>query len=84
MICVRQTDLKALIAYSSVGHMRIVAAAIFTETSWGLKGALMLMVAHGLVSSALFSLAKTVYERRGTRTLAIIRGLKVLLPLRTI
>lgn len=83
IICVRQTDLKALIAYSSVGHMRIVAAAIFSETKWGMKGALMLMVAHGLVSSALFSLAKTVYERRGTRTLAITRGLKLLLPLRT-
>ena len=84
IICVRQTDLKALIAYSSVGHMRVVAAAIFSETKWGLKGALMLMVAHGLVSSALFSMANTVYERRGTRTLAITRGLKMLLPLRTL
>ena len=43
----------------------------------------MLMIAHGLVSSALFSLAKTIYERKGTRTLAITRGLKLLLPLRT-
>ena len=84
VICVRQTDLKALIAYSSVGHMRIVAAAIFSATKWGMKGALMLMIAHGLVSSALFSLAKTIYERRGTRTLAITRGLKSILPLRTL
>ena len=84
VICIRQTDLKALIAYSSVGHMRIVAAGIFSQTTWGLKGALMLMIAHGLVSSALFSLAKTVYERKGTRTLAITRGLKLILPLRTI
>nr|YP_009115783.1 NADH dehydrogenase subunit 4 [Temnopleurus hardwickii]AJC10791.1 NADH dehydrogenase subunit 4 [Temnopleurus hardwickii] len=84
MVCVRQTDLKALIAYSSVGHMSIVAAAIFTATSWGINGALMLMIAHGLVSSALFSLANTVYERSGTRTLAIVRGLKTLLPLSTL
>lgn len=84
IICIRQTDLKALIAYSSVGHMSIVAAGIFTQTTWGLKGALMLMIAHGLVSSALFSLAKTVYERKGTRTLAITRGLKLILPLSTI
>ena len=84
IICIRQTDLKALIAYSSVGHMRIVAAGIFSQTTWGLKGALMLMIAHGLVSSALFSLAKTIYERKGTRTLAITRGLKLVLPLRTI
>nr|YP_009344325.1 NADH dehydrogenase subunit 4 [Salmacis sphaeroides]APT42080.1 NADH dehydrogenase subunit 4 [Salmacis sphaeroides] len=84
MVCVRQTDLKALIAYSSVGHMSIVAAAVFTLTSWGMNGALMLMIAHGLVSSALFSLANTVYERSGTRTLAIVRGLKILLPLTTL
>nr|YP_009369636.1 NADH dehydrogenase subunit 4 [Echinometra mathaei]AID60555.1 NADH dehydrogenase subunit 4 [Echinometra mathaei] len=84
VICVRQTDLKALIAYSSVGHMSIVAAAIFSETNWGINGALMLMIAHGLVSSALFSLANTVYERSGTRTLAITRGLKFLLPLSTL
>ena len=84
IICIRQTDLKALIAYSSVGHMSIVAAAIFSSTKWGMKGALMLMIAHGLVSSALFSLAKTIYERRGTRTLAITRGLKTILPLSTL
>nr|YP_009344351.1 NADH dehydrogenase subunit 4 [Temnopleurus reevesii]APT42119.1 NADH dehydrogenase subunit 4 [Temnopleurus reevesii] len=84
MVCIRQTDLKALIAYSSVGHMSIVAAGIFTITSWGINGALMLMIAHGLVSSALFSLANTVYERSGTRTLAIVRGLKILLPLTTL
>jgi len=84
IICVRQTDLKALIAYSSVGHMRIVAAGIFTQTWWGFKGAIILMIAHGLVSSSLFSLAKTVYERKRTRTLTITRGLKLLLPLSTI
>lgn len=84
IICVRQTDLKALIAYSSVGHMRIVAAGLFSQTTWGLKGALMLMIAHGLVSSALFCLAKTIYERKRTRTLAITRGFKLILPLRTI
>lgn len=84
IICVRQTDLKALIAYSSVGHMRIVAAGIFSQTPWGMKGALVLMIAHGLVSSALFSLANTIYERKGTRTLAITRGFKLILPLSTI
>lgn len=84
IICVRQTDLKALIAYSSVGHMRVVAAGVFSQTPWGLKGALMLMIAHGLVSSALFSLANTIYERKRTRTLAITRGFKLILPLSTI
>nr|YP_009917931.1 NADH dehydrogenase subunit 4 [Stylocidaris reini]QLM01966.1 NADH dehydrogenase subunit 4 [Stylocidaris reini] len=84
IICIRQTDLKALIAYSSVGHMSIVAAGIFSQTTWGLNGALMLMIAHGLVSSALFCLANTIYERNSTRTLAITRGFKLILPLSTI
>nr|YP_010963421.1 NADH dehydrogenase subunit 4 [Echinocrepis rostrata]WNL54533.1 NADH dehydrogenase subunit 4 [Echinocrepis rostrata] len=84
IICTRQTDLKSLIAYSSIGHMSIVAAGIFSQTTWGINGALILMIAHGLVSSALFSLANTIYERNGTRTLAITRGLKLLLPLSTL
>nr|YP_010443044.1 NADH dehydrogenase subunit 4 [Araeosoma owstoni]UTD49294.1 NADH dehydrogenase subunit 4 [Araeosoma owstoni] len=84
IICLRQTDLKALIAYSSIGHMSIVASGIFTQSTWGTSGAIMLMIAHGLVSSALFSLANTIYERNSTRTLAITRGLKLILPLTTI
>nr|YP_010443018.1 NADH dehydrogenase subunit 4 [Caenopedina pulchella]UTD49268.1 NADH dehydrogenase subunit 4 [Caenopedina pulchella] len=84
IICLRQTDLKALIAYSSVGHMSIVASGIFTQSNWGTNGAIILMVAHGLVSSALFSLANTTYERNNTRTLAITRGLNLILPLTTL
>jgi len=76
VVCLRQSDLKALIAYSSVGHMRLVAGGILLGTSWGVKGALMLMVAHGLISSCLFCLANLVYERSGTRTLKVTRGLK--------
>ena len=64
IICLRQTDLKALIAYSSVGHMSLVASGIFTLSLWGLKGALILMIAHGLISSSLFCLANLLYERK--------------------
>ena len=84
LICLRQTDLKALIAYSSVGHMSIVASGIFTVSLWGIKGALVLMIAHGLISSALFCLAKLLYERKRTRTLSITRGFKLVTPLLTI
>nr|AJA37960.1 NADH dehydrogenase subunit 4 [Eremias velox] len=80
-ICLRQTDLKALIAYSSVSHMGLVAAAILTQTPWGLTGAMILMIAHGLTSSALFTLANTNYERAHTRTLLIVRGLQLIFPL---
>nr|YP_010388450.1 NADH dehydrogenase subunit 4 [Zoroaster ophiactis]UPP55899.1 NADH dehydrogenase subunit 4 [Zoroaster ophiactis] len=84
IICLRQTDLKALIAYSSVGHMSMVASGIFTLSLWGLNGALILMIAHGLISSSLFCLANLIYERNNTRTLAITRGFKLLTPLLTI
>nr|QLI49130.1 NADH dehydrogenase subunit 4 [Lacerta agilis] len=80
-ICLRQTDLKALIAYSSVSHMGLVITAIMLQTPWGLTGAMTLMIAHGLSSSALFTLANTNYERTHTRTLLLVRGLQLALPL---
>nr|QFQ52372.1 NADH dehydrogenase subunit 4 [Poeciliopsis sonoriensis]QFQ52385.1 NADH dehydrogenase subunit 4 [Poeciliopsis occidentalis] len=83
-ICLRQTDLKALIAYSSVSHMGLVAAGILIQTPWAFTGSLILMIAHGLTSSALFCLANTNYERLHSRTMMLARGLQTLLPLTTI
>nr|ALD50790.1 NADH dehydrogenase subunit 4 [Sander vitreus] len=82
-ICLRQTDLKSLIAYSSVSHMGLVVGGILTQTPWGFSGALILMIAHGLTSSALFCLANTNYERTHSRTMLLARGLQVVLPLMT-
>nr|YP_010959169.1 NADH dehydrogenase subunit 4 [Urolophus aurantiacus]WND64996.1 NADH dehydrogenase subunit 4 [Urolophus aurantiacus] len=79
--CLRQTDLKSLIAYSSVSHMGLVAAAILIQTPWSFAGATALMIAHGLISSTLFCLANTNYERTHTRTLLLTRGLQIILPL---
>nr|YP_010389492.1 NADH dehydrogenase subunit 4 [Paraqianlabeo lineatus]UPQ44813.1 NADH dehydrogenase subunit 4 [Paraqianlabeo lineatus] len=80
-ICLRQTDLKSLIAYSSVSHMGLVAGGILIQTPWGFTGAIILMIAHGLVSSALFCLANTAYERTHSRTMILARGLQVIFPL---
>nr|YP_009059836.1 NADH dehydrogenase subunit 4 [Citharoides macrolepidotus]BAP58921.1 NADH dehydrogenase subunit 4 [Citharoides macrolepidotus] len=80
-ICLRQTDLKSLIAYSSVSHMGLVAAGVLIQTPWGLTGALILMIAHGLTSSALFCLANTNYERTHSRTMMLARGMQMILPL---
>nr|QGT34234.1 NADH dehydrogenase subunit 4 [Sinocyclocheilus yishanensis] len=80
-ICLRQTDLKSLIAYSSVSHMGLVAGGILIQTSWGFSGAIILMIAHGLVSSALFCLANTAYERTHSRTMMLARGLQMIFPL---
>nr|YP_009112196.1 NADH dehydrogenase subunit 4 [Sillago aeolus]AIY56257.1 NADH dehydrogenase subunit 4 [Sillago aeolus] len=82
-ICLRQTDLKSLIAYSSVSHMGLVVGGILIQTPWGFTGALVLMIAHGLTSSALFCLANTNYERTHSRTMVLARGLQMALPLMT-
>nr|BAY00625.1 NADH dehydrogenase subunit 4 [Scombrops sp. SI-2017] len=82
-ICLRQTDLKSLIAYSSVSHMGLVVGGILIQTPWGFTGAIILMIAHGLTSSALFCLANTNYERTHSRTLVLTRGLQMALPLMT-
>ncbi|NP_150609.1 NADH dehydrogenase subunit 4 (mitochondrion) [Limulus polyphemus] len=79
-ICMRQVDLKSLIAYSSVGHMGIVLGGVMTLSSWGCGGALLLMVAHGLCSSALFCLANVVYERFFSRSLVLLSGMMSVFP----
>nr|UFA47495.1 NADH dehydrogenase subunit 4 [Babyrousa babyrussa] len=80
-ICLRQTDLKSLIAYSSVSHMALVIVAIMIQTPWSFMGATALMIAHGLTSSMLFCLANTNYERVHSRTMILARGLQTFLPL---
>nr|YP_423971.1 NADH dehydrogenase subunit 4 [Dasyurus hallucatus]AAV50065.1 NADH dehydrogenase subunit 4 [Dasyurus hallucatus] len=80
-ICLRQTDLKSLIAYSSVSHMGLVIIAALMQSPMGFMGATTLMIAHGLTSSMLFCLANTNYERIHSRTLILIRGLQMILPL---
>nr|YP_010397859.1 NADH dehydrogenase subunit 4 [Rasbora kalbarensis]UQJ79071.1 NADH dehydrogenase subunit 4 [Rasbora kalbarensis] len=80
-VCLRQTDLKSLIAYSSVSHMSLVAGGILIQTTWGFSGAITLMIAHGLTSSMLFCLANTTYERIHSRTMVFIRGMQMMFPL---
>nr|AFQ55933.1 NADH dehydrogenase subunit 4 [Astrochelys yniphora] len=80
-ICLRQTDLKSLIAYSSVSHMGLVIAATLTQTQWSYTGSITLMIAHGLTSSMLFCLANTNYERTNSRVLLLTRNMQLSLPL---
>nr|QPZ50335.1 NADH dehydrogenase subunit 4 [Trachypithecus phayrei] len=79
--CLRQTDLKSLIAYSSVSHMALVIMASLIQTPWSFTGAIVLMIAHGLTSSMLFCLANSNYERTHSRIMLLSRGLQILLPL---
>lgn len=80
LICLRQTDIKALIAYSSVAHMGVVLSGLLTLTYWGLSGAYCLIIAHGLCSSGLFCLANISYERLRRRSLLINKGLINFIP----
>nr|YP_010022649.1 NADH dehydrogenase subunit 4 [Muscina pascuorum]QOP39497.1 NADH dehydrogenase subunit 4 [Muscina pascuorum] len=84
LICLRQTDLKALIAYSSVAHMGIVLSGLMTMTYIGVCGSYTLMIAHGLASSGLFCLANISYERMGSRSLLINKGLLNFMPSMTL
>ena len=81
VICTRQTDLKALIAYSSVSHMGLALAALrtFNKTAW--DASIIILCAHGLRSSVLFCLAASIYESLGTRRLILIKGFTKICPL---
>nr|YP_010545946.1 NADH dehydrogenase subunit 4 [Triplax ainonia]UYG49581.1 NADH dehydrogenase subunit 4 [Triplax ainonia] len=80
LVCLRQSDMKSLIAYSSVSHMGLALAGIMTLTSWGMWGALVMMLAHGLCSSGLFCLANISYERVMSRSLYLNKGLLNIMP----
>jgi len=80
LICLRQTDIKSLIAYSSVSHIGLVLGGIMTINIWGYYGALIMMIAHGLCRSGLFCLANITYERLGSRSLFLNKGLINLIP----
>ena len=76
-----QTDIKKLIAYSSVAHMGFVTLGLFTLNEQGIQGALFLMISHGIVSGALFLCVGVVYDRMHTREIAAYGGLVKRMPL---
>nr|UMB89181.1 NADH dehydrogenase subunit 4 [Coptodryas elegans] len=80
MVCLRQSDMKMLIAYSSVSHMGVVLAGILTYNLWGAWGALGLMLAHGLSSSGLFCIANLLYERTHSRSMYMNKGFINIMP----
>nr|YP_009558821.1 NADH dehydrogenase subunit 4 [Nanosesarma minutum]QBA83269.1 NADH dehydrogenase subunit 4 [Nanosesarma minutum] len=80
LMCLRQVDMKSLIAYSSVVHMSLVLCGLMIFSWWGVMGAVVVMVGHGLCSSGLFCMANMVYERVGSRSLLINKGLLNYMP----
>ncbi len=80
LVALAQTDMKKLIAYSSVAHMGVVVIGIFTFNAQGLQGALFQMLSHGIVSAALFLCVGVVYDRVHTRDIARYGGLATRMP----
>jgi NADH-quinone oxidoreductase subunit M len=81
LVALVQTDIKKLIAYSSVAHMGFVTLGLFTMTEQGIQGALFLMISHGIVSGALFLCVGVIYDRMHTREIAAYGGLVNRMPL---
>jgi NADH-ubiquinone oxidoreductase chain 4 len=79
---IRTTDVKELIAYSSVCHAAVYLIGVFSNTLQGLEGSVVLGLAHGFVSSGLFICAGGVlYDRTGTRSIYFYRGMAQLMPI---
>ena len=79
-ICIRQTDVKALIAYSSVRHIGLATAGVISNSWWGWQGAVIILIAHGLCSSCIFSLANITYETVSSRSIYATKGIIALFP----
>ncbi len=81
LVALMQTDMKKLIAYSSVAHMGFVTMGVFTLTQQGIQGGIFQMLSHGLVSGALFLCVGVVYDRMHTRKIADYGGLVNRMPI---
>jgi NADH-quinone oxidoreductase subunit M len=80
LIALVQSDMKKLIAYSSVAHMGIVTVGLFAFNQQGLEGALIIMLSHGLVAAALFLCVGVIYDRLHTREISRYGGLAINMP----
>jgi NADH-quinone oxidoreductase subunit M len=80
LVAFRQTDIKKLIAYSSVAHMGFVTMGIFSGNVIGVQGAVFQMISHGIISGALFLCVGVVYDRMHTREIAFYGGLVTRMP----
>lgn len=80
LVALMQEDMKKLIAYSSIAHMGLVTAGLFTFSQHGIEGAIFQMISHGIVSAALFMCVGVVYDRMHTKEIAFYGGLTAKMP----
>lgn len=79
-LCLRQSDLKAFVAYSSVCHMGFGLSGIYCFSFFGFNGGVYMFIAHGFCSSCLFYILYVFYERFYTRSIFILKGIGVIIP----
>ena len=80
LICLRQVDIKALIAYSSIGHISFVILIVLGCLRGGVSGGILIIIAHGVTSSGIFALAGVIYELFGRRALVLVKGILAMFP----
>nr|ALO64485.1 NADH dehydrogenase subunit 4 [Andrena fulva] len=80
LVCLRQVDLKVLVAYSSVVHMGLLLGGMFTLFKLGFLGSYILMISHGLCSSGLFYLVNVFYSETNSRLMLVNKGLLICMP----
>lgn len=81
ILCLRQIDLKIIIAYSSVVHMSVIVLGLLRFSRWGIYGSLLMIIAHGFVSPLIFFLMTFLYEFKHSRNLMALKGVVLLGPL---
>ena len=80
MVAYAQKDIKQVVAYSSVSHMGVIILGTFALNVEGISGSIFLMIAHGVVSGALFLLVGVIYDRRHTKLMSEFGGLASVMP----
>nr|YP_010934889.1 NADH dehydrogenase subunit 4 [Blastothrix speciosa]WKV28880.1 NADH dehydrogenase subunit 4 [Blastothrix speciosa] len=80
MLCLRQLDMKILVAYSSVVHMGMMLLGLFSFKMWGFWGGFIMMIGHGLCSSGMFMMLNNFYMRTSSRSILINKGMIYFFP----
>lgn len=81
IICLRQSDIKSIIAYSSVGHIGLIVAGVLTNSKLGVQAGLAIIIAHGIRSSAIFCIANINYGMTQTRRITLTKGILTIMPI---
>ena len=81
IVCLINRDIKVIIAYSSVVHMALIIINIISKNYWSLNGRIIIILAHGICSSGIFSCANIIYERSHSRSIIINKAKLNLFPM---